>query len=60
LSIFRTISELQNELEYERIRREKLEVQLDHTRQELERSIKSLRDYETKVNISILPKFLLD
>ena len=38
-------------MEFERIRREKLEVQLDHTRQELEKSIKSLRDYETKVGV---------
>jgi hypothetical protein len=46
----RTIGELENELEHERLRREKLEVQLDHTRQELEKAIKSLRDYETKVS----------
>lgn len=45
----RTISELQNELEFERIKREKLEVQLDHSRQELEKSLKMLKDYETKV-----------
>lgn len=36
-------------MEYERIRREKLELQLDNCRQELEKSIRSLRDYETKV-----------
>lgn len=40
---------MQNQLEYERLRREKLEFQLDHSRQELEKAIKSLRDYETKV-----------
>lgn len=37
-------------MEHERLRREKLEVQLDHTRQELEKAVKSLRDYETKVS----------
>ena len=45
----RTIAELSEELEYERLRREKLELQLDHTRQELEKAIKSVREYETKV-----------
>lgn len=42
---------MKNELELERLRREKLEFQLDNTRQELEKSIKSLRDYESKVLI---------
>jgi len=43
-------------LEHERLRREKLEVQLDHTRQELEKAVKSLRDYETKVSFEIKRK----
>ncbi|CAF0768172.1 unnamed protein product [Brachionus calyciflorus] len=45
----RTISELQDILELERVRREKLEAQLDNCRQELEKAIKNLREYETKV-----------
>jgi hypothetical protein len=45
----RTISELQDELHYERLRREKLETQLDHTRLELEKATKSARENETKV-----------
>ena len=49
--LFRTIAELENELECERLRREKLEAQLDACRQEIEKSVKTLRDYETKVNI---------
>ncbi|RNA14408.1 ankyrin repeat domain-containing 42 [Brachionus plicatilis] len=45
----RIIGELEDQLEMERIRREKLESQLDNCRQELERTIKSLREHETKV-----------
>lgn len=47
---------MESELEVERIRREKLELQLDNCRQELERTLKSLRDYETKV--VVLERFL--
>ena len=36
-------------MEFERLKREKLEAQLDHTRQELEKSLKNLSDYETKL-----------
>lgn len=43
-------------MEFERVRREKLEVQLDNCRQELEKSMKSIHDYENKV--LVLEKFL--
>ena len=49
----RNISELQNELEFEKLKREKLEAQLDSNRQELEKYIKNLREYETKVNFNL-------
>ena len=52
----RTIAEMKDELDFERVRKEKLEMQLDHTRQELEKAVKSIRDYETKV--LVLEKYL--
>lgn len=45
----RQIGELEDQLEMERIRREKLESQLDNCRQELEKTITNLREFETKV-----------
>lgn len=52
----RSINEFQAELEQERMRRENLELQLDHCRQELERSTRLVREYEQKV--LVLEKFL--
>lgn len=55
-AVMKNINELQNQLEFERIKREKLEVQLDSTHQELERHVRTVRDYETKV--LVLEKYI--
>jgi len=47
----RTINELESELESERLRRERLEAQLDQCRQEIEKCVRKLREYEDKIDI---------
>ncbi len=47
--IFRKIEELENQLEFERLRREKREAELDECRNEILRLVSTLRTYEEKI-----------
>ena len=56
---FRKIEELDQALEYERLRREKLEVELDECRTEIMRLINTLRGFEEKKSQSRVRVFSL-
>ncbi len=47
--VFRKIEELENQLEFERLRREKREAELDECRNEILRLVSTLRTYEEKI-----------
>jgi len=46
---FRKIEEFESQLEFERLRREKLEAELDECRKEILRLVSTLRSYEDKI-----------
>jgi hypothetical protein len=56
--IFRKIEELEKQLELERLKREKLEAELDECRNEILRLVATLRTYEDKIIQSQVRVFL--
>jgi len=56
---FRKLEELQAELEFERLKREKREAELDECRNEILRLVNTLRSYEDKI-IHSQVRFSLD
>ncbi len=47
--LFRRIEELETQLEFERLKREKRESELDECRNEIARLVNSLRSFEDKI-----------